>query len=158
MMQKKKVVKEGEADPRSKIMFHKALLILLASFAALTVAAVIVVMLFSLVLHNPFIGIMLLFIMVPILSGFIAGRYVILRDTWFLGLMGGGIWSGLEICGLLLVLFNIDTMANIFVGKWELLLMAVLVAFNCIFCLLGCRISAKPNALMQTKEQGDLDG
>jgi len=155
MPKKKMMVKTGEVDPRSKIKFHKALLILLASLAGLSLIGALVVMLFNLVLDNPLIGILLLVIMVPILSGFIAGRYVILRDTWFLGIMGGGLWSGIEIGGLLLVLFNLDTLATIVVRGPELLLMAVLVASNCIFCLLGCRISAKPNALMQIKEQGD---
>jgi len=158
MPKKKMMVKTGEVDPRSQIKFHKALLILLASLAGLSMLAALVVMLFSLVLDNPLIGIMLLFLLVPIVSGFIAGRYVILRDTWFLGLLGGGIWSGMEIGGLLLVLFNLDTLVNPFVGRWEVLLMGVLVASNCIFCLLGCRISAKPNALMQFKEDGDTNG
>lgn len=155
MPKKKKVVSIGEVDPRSKVKFHKALLILLASFVALSLVGAVVVMLFSLILDSPLVGILLLLIMVPIVSGFIAGRFVILRDTWFLGILGGSLWSGLEIGGLLMVLFNLDVMVTIAVRGPELLLMGVVVASNCIFCLLGCRISAKPNALMQIKEEGD---
>lgn len=159
MPKKRKLDKEDEAsvkDPKSKIKFHIALMVLLVSFLGLTLISIVVLLILIPILGNPLLGFILLFILVPLFSGFIAGRYVIKRDTWLLGIMGGLVWSTFEIVLFLLLLFNIDTVMPVRVaGLWEILILLLITIANCLFCLFGLRISAKPNALLQIKVIGD---
>lgn len=151
--EKKKPVKK---DPKSKIKFHVALIALLGSFTVLTLISLVMVLILNFLLSATILAIILLFILVPLLSGFFAGRYLIKRDTWLLGLMGGIIWSSIEIGIFLLILFNIKTvMPPKIWGVWEILILVTVVITNCLFCLFGLRISAKPNALLQIKSTGE---
>jgi len=159
MPKKRKSDKGEEAsvkDPRSKIRFHVAFLVLLISFLGLTLVSIVVLLILLYILSNPLLGFILLFILVPLLSGFIAGRHIIRRDTWLLGIMGGLIWSTFEIVLFLLLLFNINTVMPVRVaGVWEITILLLITISNCLFCLFGLRISAKPNAILQIKVTGD---
>jgi hypothetical protein len=159
-MPKKRKLDKGEEtsvkDPKLKIKFHMAFMILLVSFLGLTLCSIIVLLILIPIFSNPLLGFILLFILVPLLSGFIAGRRVIKRDTWLLGIMGGLVWSSFEIVLFLLLLFNIDTVMPVEVARaWEILILLLITIANCLFCLFGLRISAKPNALLQIKVTGD---
>ena len=146
-------------EPKVKIRFHIALLALLGSFAVLTIVSLALVLFLGFVLSAFFLGIVLLMLLVPLISGFIAGRHIIKRDTWLLGIMGGMIWSAIEIGILFLALFSVQTVMMVKLGgTLEILILATLVVANCLFCLLGLRISAKPNALLQVKTIGDKNG
>jgi len=114
------------------------------------------VLILNFLLSAPILAVILLFIMVPLLSGFFAGRYLIKRDTWLLGLMGGIIWSSIEIGIFLLILLNVKTVMppRVF-GVPEILILVAVAIANCLFCLFGLRISAKPNALLQIKATGE---
>ena len=159
-MPKKRKMDKGEdtsvKDPKSNIRFHKALIALLLSFLVLTLISIVVLMVLLPILSNPLLGFIMLFILVPLLSGFIAGRYVIKRDTWLLGIMGGLIWSTIEVVFLLVLLFNINTVMPVVVARFgEILILVLITIANCLFGLFGLRISAKPNALLQIKVAGD---
>ena len=144
------------AGEKKKIRFHVAFLVLIGSFAALTLVSLVLVLILGFILSSFVLGVILVLILVPLLSGFIAGRYVVKRDTWLLGIMGGVIWSIMEISVIFIGLFNIKTVMPVRIfGTLEILILASILVANVLFCLLGLRISAKPNALLQIKATGD---
>jgi hypothetical protein len=139
------------------LKFHKAFLTLIASFAGLSIGALGMTVVFAFVLDFPFLGFILLVIVVPLVSGFLAGRFVILRDTLALGGLGGLFWSTLEITLFLVAIYNVPMVAPVKIGAWEIAIFAVVTILNCLLSFMGCRISAKPNALLAIKPAGEMD-
>ncbi len=155
-IKKKKEETSQEKPPKQKIRFHLAFVVLLLSFMGLTLLSLIIVLILSSLGGSIVLGIILLLILVPLLSGFIAGRYIIKRDTWLLGIMGGLVWSGMEIGVIFISLFSVQILMPVkLVGTLEILILATLVAANVLFCLLGLRISSRPNSLLQIKATGE---
>jgi len=143
----------GEEQTRKKIRFHVAFLVLIGSFAVLTLVSLILVLFLGFFLSSFVLGVILVLILVPLLSGFIAGRYIVKRDTWLLGIRGGIVWSIMEISVIFIGLFSIKTVMPVkLFGTLEILILVSLLVANVVFCLLGLRISAKPNALLQIKQ------
>ncbi len=99
-------------------------------------------------LFIPLLGWVLAFTLGPYLGGRIGGKHVAQRDGIIVGVMAGAIWSAIQVYIIIRIM---DIIATVKIGGWELLIIILIFALNCLFCALGGWTGGTSRATLEEK-------
>jgi len=88
----------------------------------------------------PIAGPVIAFIVGPYIAGYLGGKYT--QAGFTMGFIVGLIWSSMEIILIVMLAESFSLSGSVHVGWGESLIILLIYLFNCVFSMLGGRISS----------------